>query len=85
MSEQHRCEVKGCKEEPIPCIRYADDPEPSWICPGHASDLGFCSICGLFWAGIESFDFGPGCCEHCAAEVEEEPNEDDWYEAEDYP
>lgn len=49
--------------------------------------LGYCYICGEFWAGVGSFDFGPGYCENCAAEIEEsEPDpEDCFYFDEDIP
>ena len=36
---------------------------------------------------IESFDFGPGYCEHCASEIEQDehdPDDDDEYCEDDF-
>lgn len=75
--EGHRCEEPGCTSfDALPCVMDFDDKNPSYFCPEHAFKNGHCSICGQFWAGIESFDFGPGYCENCRSEVEEEDDYD---------
>ena len=41
---------------------------------------GYCAGCGMFYAGIERFDFGGGFCEECQAELDR----DDWRDDDDY-
>jgi predicted amidophosphoribosyltransferase len=76
------CEHEGCTDEGDPCFLTDDPPDtPSYhFCAEHAFEEGFCPVCGTFWGGIESFDFGPGVCEHCAAEMDEYDAD---YESED--
>lgn len=75
------CEYLGCLRQGCPCFLPDDDPDhPSHhYCSEHAQNEGFCSGCGGFFSGIESFDFGPGLCETCLAE---EDGLDDWDEDE---
>lgn len=69
------CEHDGCQRQAIRC-RLPNDVI-RYFCVEHAPEYGFCYLCGEFWGGIESFDFGPGYCENCAMERDD----DDW---EDY-
>ena len=72
-AEGHRCEEPGCTSfDAFPCVHEPDEKNPSLFCSEHAFQHGYCSICGQFWAGIESFDFGPGYCENCKSEVEKD-------------
>lgn len=79
-----QCEVEG-----IPCYMSWTDVEPhGYYCTDHAHANGFCPMCGLFYAGFESFDFSPtGLCESCQGQVESEFDDEDWddddYEDED--
>jgi predicted amidophosphoribosyltransferase len=74
------CEHEECTAEGQPCFLIDDQPDtPSYhFCAEHAFEEGFCPVCGTFWGGIESFDFGPGICEHCTAEMNEDGDEEDW-------
>lgn len=76
------CEHEGCTETGIPCYLNWIDEEPNgWYCPDHAHENGFCPGCGLFSAGIESFDFSQsGLCENCQDELESEMYEPDEYD-----
>ncbi len=87
----HPCDVKGCKDAGRPCWLPLDNPteEPppdKWLCGKHAHREGFCWGCGLFWGGVESFDFGSGArtglCENClgSGEYEDEDDDGDEYE-----
>lgn len=85
----HRCQYhEDCTSwDTLACVMDNDDKDPMWLCPEHAFALGHCSVCGQFWGGIESFDFGPGYCEHCKSDVESDcydPDDDDGYDDEDY-
>ena len=69
--------------------RRHDSPSYHY-CPDHAYDNGFCSCCGAFWGGIDSFDHNnpAGVCEHCRDAIETdcgdpEPDED-WCGEMDY-
>lgn len=55
-----------------------------YYCAEHCHDNGFCFNCGGFWAGAESFDFGPGWCSNCASEFEETEYEDEEYWGQHY-
>jgi hypothetical protein len=72
------CEVCGY-DDSIKC--YLDPPheneQPNQIlCGEHAAKEGYCCCCGLFCAGMTSFDFThPGYCDNCYDEVRS--NEDD--------
>lgn len=75
----HQCEY----HDGAPCAAlgyevYNTDNEPAgYYCPEHALQLGHCALCGHFWGGIESFDFGSGLCEHCESEVDDGIDDDD--------
>lgn len=76
----HRCQREGCWKKGNPCYYpphgEPDDDVPVWVCCEHMKVEGFCVGCGGFWAGVESFDFGPGWCDNCAPEWEEPFDED---------
>lgn len=75
------CEYPGCTRVGRPCYLLDDEYDhPSHhYCSEHAFAEGFCYGCGLFYSGVEAFDFGPGLCETCWAEEEAgDDEEDDW-------
>lgn len=85
-----RCSEPGCNEPGYHC--ELPDGTPFAYCGAHMWSNGFCPGCGHFWAGVESFDFGPGYCENCASLYVDEDDDDldaepDWdsYEAEMRP
>lgn len=70
------CEEEGCTWTGHPCWYPNTDEDPTkepepdhYYCSRHAHSAGFCWACGLFWGGVESFDFGAGArigvCENC--------------------
>ena len=78
----HKCEHDGCfKDGSVEChVPAEQDIELiEHLCQGHAYEAGYCSLCGSFWGGIESFDFdNPShLCEHCLEQVKDEIGEDD--------
>jgi len=56
------CEEPGCNQtDAIACYHGEDCPDgaSSWhLCPEHAVKHGYCCLCGVFSADIESFDCG---------------------------
>jgi hypothetical protein len=81
-----KCEECGKRENLLECHNsYYDEKKKETIdcyntyCIDCAQKLGYCYICGEFWAGIESFDFGPRYCENCASEVEEDEDDEGFY------
>jgi hypothetical protein len=79
-----KCENKGIKCL-IPGALIDSDDEMQRYCTEHAAENGFCYGCGIFCAGIESFDFGqyPGLCDNCADEVRYNDSWDEYEEAMD--
>ena len=82
-----RCWQPGCHNKGIKCIISAGltdsrEDEKQRYCSEHASENGFCYSCGLFCAGIESFDFGQylGLCDNCADEARYNDSWDDYEE-----
>jgi len=76
---RHTCDHDGCEQDGDPCF-LPDDPEgkPSHhYCDAHAHENGFCSLCGGFFGGIESFEFGNGLCEICDDAVRSDAGEFD--------
>lgn len=73
--EQHpqTCEHEGCQNVGMPCyIRWSDTEPAEWCCDEHIYEAGYCRVCGLFNAGLESFDFGgDGLCASCREELRE--------------
>jgi hypothetical protein len=77
------CEQEGCDRRGESCWLPDDPPDgPSHhYCWEHAHGAGFCHCCGVFWGGIETFDFSPsGLCENCAIEINgaHDDDEGDW-------
>lgn len=88
-----RCEHEGCRNAGRLCVLevWERDPGPDdkdteeFFCPAHAPEHGYCSACGAFWSGIDSFE-NSGLCDPCADEIEndyEDSPED--YDGEQYP
>jgi len=97
----HKCEREGCFEDGVVVCHVPDYPpllskEPydytgikiiEHLCQDHAYEAGYCTICGDFWGGIESFDFNnpSKLCENCQEQIIDENCEEDeedslWYE-----
>jgi hypothetical protein len=80
------CEHKGCWKRGFECFinpsMYDEPSEAPLIfiyCHEHAEKEGFCSICGDFWGGIESFEFWhPGICDNCWDEIQSNREEPDF-------
>ncbi len=75
------CDVKG--DEVVRCYMPDDLSQPAEaFCVKHCFEHGYCWSCGLFWAGVEFFDFSPDkLCDPCRGELDEyidEWNADDW-------
>lgn len=94
-SEAHPqpCNEEGCTKIGRPCYLSPLNQAPDdWYCDEHCHDAGYCPNCGLFNAGIESFDFSKnGLCESCTEMLEAESgdyddydDDDDWGD-DDYP
>lgn len=86
----HRCMEPGCWQPGDSCFYpdYEDIDRPDeYICWEHKEHSGFCMGCGMFWGGIESFEFlHPGWCDNCWHEIDdsweyeyEDDYYDDWY------
>lgn len=68
-----RCEGCGTIKGLVRCsiYDYERDKEIYFnLCVECAPKHGFCWMCGQFWGGVESFDFGPGYCENCRDEID---------------
>lgn len=79
LNNPQQCEHEACENLGIPCYHeWTNDVPDAWYCHEHAHDEGFCPGCGLFCAGIESFDFSAtGYCESCQDEFDEDQLDDD--------
>ena len=74
-----------CKHEGNPCwlpgwIDEDDSPDNphDYLCGKHMFVHGYCPGCGLFWGGIESFEFSDHhLCDNCEDELRAEMEEDD--------
>lgn len=82
-----QCQQEGCSAEGWYCEPPGKDAPDEWYCPKHANQNGYCSACGGFFAGIESFEFRPdGLCDNCHDDAakgdwDEDDNDlDDWIE-----
>lgn len=82
----HTCEHEGCDNPAVACwlpeafgfIEVAPGAQPdNWYCGTHAPTYGYCSGCGDFWGGIESFELS-GLCDACKAELDHERELEDW-------
>lgn len=73
------CWHPGCQGEGVPCYSASGDEGPDgFYCFDHCQEHGFCYSCGLFWGGIEFFDFGNGHCVNCPKNLEPEFREEDF-------
>jgi len=75
------CQHPGCKETIViqcffPYEELSDD-EDQFYCVNHCNEHGYCQGCGVFWRGIETFDFAEEFCENCRAQTEEPEEIDD--------
>ncbi len=78
MSDEHRCQCEGCSStDTVACTLDDETGDPDYFCIEHAPFMGHCYICGQFWGGIESFDFGPGYCEHCRGDIRSDEDDGD--------
>lgn len=75
-----------CKKDLETLNRCVNDEEEEWLCDHCLNkSIWYCHACGLFCAGITSFEFGPypGLCDNCADQIKdsvhEEEDEDDFY------
>lgn len=78
-----RLRCQRCGAPGFDCRLSIWDKEPEEIlCGEHAHQAGYCRGCGIFWAGVTSFDMRrSGLCDHCQADAdadfyEPEPEED---------
>ncbi len=71
-TQHHKCMVRGCRGFGRECYLEIWRERPDEVlCWDHARDGGYCPGCGLFWAGVESFDFSrSGLCEQCRIQRE---------------
>lgn len=72
-------EDEACQE----ISRLDGNDEMERYCHEHVTEKGFC-YCGIFCAGIESFDFGRyrGFCDNCADEIKANEARDEMTEME---
>lgn len=63
------CQHEGCREKGHPCYLPMSDQPDELLCWHHSRQAGYCPSCGLFWAGVDSFDFSQSeVCENCRHE-----------------
>ena len=76
------CQHEDCTEIALACYLPTgnhDAGPDEWLCGEHARESGYCPGCGLFWAGIEPFDFrlnGTSYCDNCFSEFHEYADDD---------
>lgn len=98
--QTHMCMQEGCTcLDVTECyLPESDFGKPDeFFCAAHARENGYCVSCGVFSAGIESFEVSrTGLCEHCEDELRCELGEYDddeyddsmdfgWYDDAGYP
>jgi len=77
-----RCSHEGCWHKGDPYSIEGDRPD-EYVCAEHAHAAGYCSGCGQFLSGIESFDFSrSGLCSECDWSARNDSGEFDEYEEE---
>lgn len=88
-AEKHQCEHEGCNStDTIQCHLVdwqnvgMDNMEArdlyEWLCAKHATEGGYCWMCGEFWAGCEEFDFNLShLCPNCKCEVDSDSGDYD--------
>lgn len=73
------CKHPGCDATGFECCVLTgtdDDPPVEYYCTDHAMQHGFCTVCGVFSAGMETFEFiHPGVCDTCDDELRAENDE----------
>lgn len=75
--EREPCAHEDCVAWAIPCFLPGGEAPHEWLCGTHAAEAGYCSACGDFWGGIESFEFRhPRLCDNCHDELAE-PEDDE--------
>ena len=97
LCEEYGCLMEGIVECYLPPITMEDghlskdQPPTEHFCQYHAYKNGFCSLCGDFWGGIESFEFDnpQRLCENCLDQLKTElgeydDDEEDMYGELDY-
>ena len=65
-----RCKTCGTRHGVLECRFHPWEKPDRYLCSACAMKEGFCCCCGLFCAGIDSFDFGEfgrqrGYCDNC--------------------
>lgn len=77
-NQTKKCDECGKDSQYITECTYPINDEITNLCPQCLKDDGsFCLSCGMFCAGLESFDFvHPGYCDNCWDEIRTE--NDDW-------
>lgn len=74
------CQHEQCRAPAIECTMTPiaeDQPEDvEYFCRSHAPHHGYCSVCGDFWGGIDSFE-RDGICDHCADQLEQDEDLDE--------
>ena len=79
MSTTHICQHENCSQKAMECTLSDGDGTVEYYCPVHAAENGYCTGCGQFCGGTNSFEFvHPGWCDNCHDEiVSEEADEQD--------
>jgi len=47
-----------------------DSDADEFYCRNHCNQHGYCSSCGIFWRGEETFDLSERFCENCRSQEE---------------
>ena len=70
---------KRCEQEGNPCYLGGSYEEPDeYFCGKHQFEQGYCPGCGLFYGGIESFEFSDHhLCDNCESEIQVELERED--------
>lgn len=85
-SKTENCRHPGCSENGTGCFlpdNQTGEPD-EYYCLNHCQEHGYCYMCGQFWGGVESFEFGSilggieGLCENCSDALKSEFGEDDY-------
>lgn len=77
--KERPCEHNGCNKNADVqcCVPELDNTGINvieYLCEEHAYESGYCTLCGSFWGGIESFDFNnpSHICENCQEQIQDE-------------
>jgi hypothetical protein len=89
--ERQQWECAECKRQLredllVKCTRtdsdFPDGEEVEYLCCECLNkSKWYCHHCGVFCAGITSYEFGPyaGFCDNCAEQIEDDYDEEDYY------